>query len=69
MISNANQSNFDADSQGDACDLDDDNDGFSDEQEAIDGTNPLSRSPVDQAVSVSTFMGIKRLRLSQTVFW
>ena len=43
LISNANQSNFDADSQGDACDLDDDNDGFSDEQEAIDGTNPLSR--------------------------
>jgi len=42
-ISNANQSNFDADPTGDACDFDDDNDGFSDEQEAIDGTNPLSR--------------------------
>ena len=42
-ISNVNQSNFDADPTGDACDFDDDNDGFSDEQEAIDGTNPLSR--------------------------
>jgi hypothetical protein len=33
----------DLDGIGDNADLDDDNDGFSDEQEAIDGTNPLSR--------------------------
>jgi len=33
----------DGDGIGNNADLDDDNDGFSDEQEAIDGTNPLSR--------------------------
>jgi hypothetical protein len=43
LVSNADQVNFDADSQGDACDLDDDNDGFTDEQELADGTDPLSR--------------------------
>ena len=35
--------NTDGDSEGDACDLDDDNDGFTDEEELADGTNPLSR--------------------------
>ena len=43
LVSNADQVNFDADLQGDACDLDDDNDGFTDEEELADGTNPLSR--------------------------
>ena len=43
LVSNADQVNFDADSQGDACDLDDDNDGFTDEEELADGTNPLGR--------------------------
>ena len=33
----------DRDGDGDNKDIDDDNDGYSDEQEAIDGTNPLSR--------------------------
>jgi len=42
-LSNPDQLNTDGDSEGDVCDLDDDNDGFTDEQEAIDGTNPLSR--------------------------
>tara|TARA_B100001146_G_C16056628_1_gene380287 strand:- start:157 stop:660 length:504 start_codon:yes stop_codon:yes gene_type:complete len=32
----------DADELGDVCDEDDDNDGYSDEQEAIDGTDPLN---------------------------
>jgi len=40
---NSDQANNDLDEQGDACDLDDDNDGFSDEEEAIDGTDPFSR--------------------------
>jgi hypothetical protein len=35
--------NFDLDSRGDACDLDDDNDGFTDEEELAEGTNPLNR--------------------------
>ena len=43
LISNSDQADFDVDQKGDTCDLDDDNDGFTDEQEAIDGTNPLSR--------------------------
>jgi hypothetical protein len=36
------QADTDGDGMGNNSDLDDDNDGFSDEQEAIDGTNPLS---------------------------
>jgi len=41
-LSNAGQLNTDGDTEGDVCDSDDDNDGFSDE-EAIDDTNPLNR--------------------------
>jgi Leucine-rich repeat (LRR) protein len=44
-VSNPSQVNTDRDSEGDACDADDDNDGFSDAQELVDGTDPLdSRS-------------------------
>jgi hypothetical protein len=42
IVANPDQLNTDGDSEGDACDADDDNDGFSDEQEVIDGTDPLS---------------------------
>ena len=42
-LSNTNQLNTDGDTEGDACDSDDDNDGFSDEAEATDGTDPLNR--------------------------
>ena len=42
-LSNTDQLNTDADAEGDACDSDDDNDGFSDDQEELDGTDPLSR--------------------------
>ena len=42
-LANADQLNTDGDLEGDACDLDDDNDGFTDEEELADGTNPLSR--------------------------
>ena len=42
-LSNSDQLNTDGDTAGDACDYDDDNDGFSDEQEELDGTNPKSR--------------------------
>ena len=40
-VSNNNQINTDLDSQGDACDADDDNDGLSDVIEISQGTNPL----------------------------
>jgi hypothetical protein len=43
ILANTDQVNTDGDLEGDACDLDDDNDGFSDEEELADGTNPLSR--------------------------
>ena len=42
-IINTDQLNTDGDAEGDACDADDDNDGYSDEEEAIDGTNSKSR--------------------------
>ena len=42
-LANSSQLNTDGDSEGDACDSDDDNDGFSDDQEELDGTNPKSR--------------------------
>ncbi|MDC1329070.1 thrombospondin type 3 repeat-containing protein, partial [Pseudomonadales bacterium] len=42
-LSNSDQLNTDGDSEGDACDSDDDNDGFTDDQEELDGTNPKSR--------------------------
>ncbi len=40
-VGNANQTNTDGDSQGNACDTDDDNDGLSDTDEGTRGTNPL----------------------------
>ncbi len=40
-ISNTQQLNFDQDEQGDACDLDDDNDSFDDQFELEHGTNPF----------------------------
>ena len=43
LNANSDQADNDLDEQGDVCDLDDDNDGFSDEEEAIDGTDPFSR--------------------------
>lgn len=41
-LANLDQSNFDADAQGDACDSDDDNDSLSDEEELALGTNGLN---------------------------
>jgi hypothetical protein len=41
-VANAGQANADGDSQGDACDADDDNDGLPDAVEATLGSNPLS---------------------------
>lgn len=42
LVQNADQANADGDATGNACDLDDDNDGVSDATEAALGTNPLS---------------------------
>ena len=42
-LSKTDQLNTDGDTEGDACDSDDDNDGFSDDQEELDSTNPKSR--------------------------
>ena len=42
-MQNSDQINTDGDVFGNACDLDDDNDGFTDAREEQDGTDPLSR--------------------------
>jgi hypothetical protein len=42
-FSNPDQADFDHDMQGDACDVDDDNDGLKDGQEAWYGTNAYNR--------------------------
>ena len=42
-IPNSDQLNSDDDPFGNACDLDDDNDGFTDAREEQDGTDPLNR--------------------------
>ena len=52
LVSNSSQKNTDGDSEGDACDLDDDNDGVSDEQEFVDGTNPLDGASCSQCSSL-----------------
>lgn len=41
LVANSDQTNTDGDAEGNECDFDDDNDGVSDEQELLDGTDPL----------------------------
>ena len=43
LVANSDQTNTDDDAEGNECDYDDDNDGVSDEQELLDGTDPLDR--------------------------
>ena len=43
-VYNPAQTNTDGDALGDACDLDDDNDGYGDTQETLAGSNPLDAS-------------------------
>ena len=42
LVSNLNQEDLDGDGQGDLCDADDDDDGFSDTDEALVGTDPTN---------------------------
>ena len=41
LVANSDQVNTDGDAQGNVCDSDDDNDGLSDSEEVVTGTNPL----------------------------
>jgi hypothetical protein len=45
-VSNSDQLNFDDDALGDACDPDDDNDGYDDVLELESGTNPLDANDI-----------------------
>ena len=45
-ISNVSQLDSDSDTLGDACDADDDNDGYTDTEEAAEGTDPLDANSV-----------------------
>lgn len=47
LAANPYQTNTDGDAQGDACDVDDDNDGFADSMEAYLATDPLDACPDD----------------------
>jgi len=42
LVANPDQANFDGDLEGDACDVNDDNDGLPDVEEIAKGTNPLN---------------------------
>lgn len=46
-VANQDQANYDNDTQGDACDVDDDNDSLSDEEETALGTNTLDEDSDD----------------------
>ena len=48
---NADQLNTDADAEGDVCDVDDDNDGLSDTDEASIGTDPLDADSDDDGIT------------------
>jgi len=51
LVSNLDQANSDPDTEGDACDIDDDNDGLSDEEELHIGTDPLNPDTDDDGLS------------------
>ena len=58
-IANPDQANFDGDSQGNACDLDDDNDGILDTTEIANGTDPLNPDTTPPVVTfISTLTGL-----------
>ena len=50
-VSNVNQENTDADPKGDACDNDNDNDGLTDDEEGILGTNPNKADTDDDGLN------------------
>ena len=72
MVFNPDQSNFDDDLLGDACDLDDDNDGVDDDQDAFPFDNTRSQpegSSTIPAVPEPSFPAGGQIRLETVFLW
>ncbi|GGG25088.1 hypothetical protein GCM10011344_27190 [Dokdonia pacifica] len=54
-IHNPQQENNDGDTEGDICDLDDDNDGFSDEEELACGSDPFNEEETCDTLGLNDF--------------
>jgi hypothetical protein len=60
---NPGQDDFDTDGEGDECDLDDDNDGLSDEFETDNGLNPFNEADAEEDLDEDGLTNIEESNL------